>query len=86
MAGNNDILSQMDANMREINEKARGRTSLQRGILNTIAEYEAAEENRRKSQAAGTPELERGEERGGTRREAQGTKKENDGQTRNPSS
>ena len=75
MAGNNDILSQMDANMKEINEKARGRTSFKRGILNIIAEFEAAVENRRKSEAAGTPELERGEELIKKGSEAQGKKR-----------
>ena len=61
MASNTDIIRENDTNVKEIHEQARGKLSLRRGIINFIAEHDAEEEKRRKSQAAGAPALSRAE-------------------------
>ena len=71
MASNSDIITENDMNVKAINEKARGKLSLQRDIFHFIAKHEAKEENRRKSQAAGAPVLTRAEELIKKRSEAQ---------------
>ena len=71
MASNSDIIKENDTNMKRINEKVRGKLSLQRDILNFIHKHEQDEEERRKNQAAGAPALSRGEELIQKRSEAQ---------------
>ena len=61
MASTKELLSEIDTNVKEIHEQARGKLSFRRGIINFIAEHDAEEEKRRKSQAAGAPALSRAE-------------------------
>ena len=75
MASNTDIIRENDTNVKEIHEQARGKLSLRRGIINFIAEHDAEEEKRRKSQAAGAPALSRAEYLAQKRSEAEWKKR-----------